>query len=91
MENESRTRRGFFDPMCDALFAQMEKLQAVDQHDEQAMKLEIERSRAVSQLAGNMIANADTAIRLMRFQADCGMEMGGIVSTVPKMLRGAEQ
>ena len=81
---------GTFDTLNDALFAQLDKLQSVDPKDKDSMEQVIEQSRAVSQLAGNIIANANTAISLMRYQAAEGMDMAGLVATTPRMLRGGE-
>lgn len=79
---------GTFDQLNDALFAQLDKLQSVDPSDADKMAQTIEQSRAVSQLAGNIIANANTAISLLRFQSLEGMDVAGLVATTPKMLGG---
>lgn len=79
-------RQGTFDDLNNALFAQMEKLANAD--DEDSVKREIERSEAVSKLAGNIIGNYNTAINLMRFQASEGMDMAGMIASRPKMLGG---
>lgn len=84
----ARQRKGTFDDLNDALFAQMERLANASGD---ALEGEIERSRAVSQLAGNIISNANTAINLMRFQAMEGMDMAGAVATYPKMLVSGEK
>lgn len=80
--------RGTFDQLNDALFAQMEKLQSVDPSNKEKMEQVIEQSRAVSQLAGNIIGNANTAISLLKYQSMEGMDLDGIAATTPKMLRG---
>lgn len=80
--------KGTFDTLNDALFAQMDKLQSVDPRDREQMEQCIEQSRAVSQLAGNIIANANTAISLLKFQSLEGMDLDGLAATTPKMLRG---
>lgn len=79
-------RQGTFDDLNNALFAQMEKL--ANAADEDSVKREIERSEAVSKLAGNIIGNYNTAINLMRFQASEGMDMAGMIASRPKMLGG---
>lgn len=79
-------RQGTFDDLNNALFAQMEKLASAD--SEESVKREIERSEAVSKLAGNIIGNYNTAINLMKFQASEGMDLAGMVATRPKMLGG---
>lgn len=77
-----------FDNLNDALFAQMERLANAEGD---ALEQEIERSRAVSGLAGNIIDNANTAVRLMKFQADEGMGAAGLIATRPRMLGPAPQ
>ena len=76
---------GTFDDLNAALFAQMEKLANAD---EGSVADEIMRSDATQKLAGRIIENANTAINLMRLQAQEGMDMGGMVATAPKMLVG---
>jgi len=80
--------RGTFDQLNDALFAQLDKLQSIDPADKDKMEQTIEQSRAVSQLAGNIIANANTAISLLKYQASEGMDLNGLAATTPRMLGG---
>lgn len=80
--------KGTFDMLNDALFAQMDKLQSIDPANREQMEQTIEQSRAVSQLAGNIISNANTAISLLKYQAMDGMDMDGLAATTPKMLTG---
>jgi len=80
--------KGMFDQLNDALFAQMDKLQSVRPDDAEAMAQAIEQSKAVSQLAGNIISNASAAINLMKFQASAGDTMERRAATTPKMLMG---
>ena len=75
-----------FDSLNDALFAQMERL--ANTTDRDALAQEIERSRAVSSLANNIISNANTALRLMHMQESAGMNMAEKVAARPKMLGG---
>lgn len=82
--------KGMFDQLNDALFAQMDKLQSVRPDDAEAMERVIEQSRAVSQLAGNIIGNASTAISLMRYQAQAGDTLESRAAVMPKMLTGGE-
>lgn len=77
-----------FDDLNEALFAQMAKLQSVDPKDKDKMEQVIEQSKAVSQLAGNIIGNANTAINLMRFQSSEGTSMAESIAVRPKMLGG---
>lgn len=81
--------KGMFDQLNEALFAQMDKLQSVRPDDAEAMAQVIEQSRAVSQLAGNIIGNASTAISLMKFQAAAGDTMENRAASTPKMLTGS--
>ena len=78
------------DQLNDALFAQLDKLQAVDGDDADAMERAIEQTKAVSQLAGNIIANANTAISAMRLYNSAGMGAAELVGRAPKMLGGGE-
>lgn len=75
--------QGTFDMLNDALFVQMERLANAEGD---AIEREIERSKAVGQLAGNIIGNANTAINLMKFQASEGMDLAGAVAVRPRML-----
>lgn len=80
--------QGVFDTLNEALFAQMDKLQSVDPANKEAMAQTIEQSKAVSQLAGNIINNANTAISLLKYQSMEGMDLDGLAATTPKMLTG---
>lgn len=79
--------RNTFDVLNAALFAQMERLASASDEE---LEREIERSKAVSQLAGNVIGNARTAIDLMRFQANEELGLSDRVMVQPKMLGGGE-
>lgn len=76
-----------FDQLNDALFAQMDKLQSIDPKDKEQMEQTIEQTRAVSQLAGNIIANAGNAIKVVQLAGDNGSIMNAAVKT-PRMLTG---
>lgn len=80
-------RQGTFDDLNNALFAQMDRLANANGDD---IEKEINRSRAVGNLAGNIIANYNTAISLMRFQAEEGMSLSDRVAMRPKMLGGGK-
>lgn len=67
--------QGTFDQLNDALFAQLDKLQSVSPSDTDKMEQTIEQSRAVSALASKIIDNANTAVKLMQFQATEGNGM----------------
>lgn len=66
---------GRFNRLNEALFAQMEKLQECDLSDAAMAERIIEQSRTVSKLAGGIIANANTAMRLMSLKASSDMEL----------------
>lgn len=78
-------RQGVFDDLNNALFEQMERLAGAGDPDD--IQREVERSKAVSGLAGNVIANANTAISLMRAK-DEGVDGVARQVQVPKMLGG---
>ena len=82
--------QGTFDKLNDALFAQLDRLQEVDRNDAEAMELVIEQTRAVSQLASNIIGNANTAISAMRLYDSAGMGAAELIGRAPKMLGGGE-
>ena len=82
--------KGTFDMLNDALFAQLGKLQSVDENDAEAMERTIEQTKAVSQLAGNIISNANTAISAMRLYDSAGMGAAELIGKAPKMLGGGE-
>lgn len=82
--------QGIFDQLNDALFAQMDKLQSVRPEDAEAMERVIEQTRAVSQLASNIIGNANTAISAMRLYDSAGMGAAELIGRAPKMLGGGE-
>lgn len=82
--------QGTFDKLNDALFAQLDKLQAVDGDDAEAMERTIEQTKAVSQLASNIISNANTAISAMRLYDQAGMGAAELIGKAPKMLGGGE-
>lgn len=65
------------------LFRQLDRLEAVDRTDAEAMKAEIERSRAVQQVAGKVIENG----RLVLDVAKAGVAAGEAVK-LPKGLLG---
>lgn len=84
------SNQGTFDKLNDALFAQLDKLQEVDKGDADEMELVIEQTKAVSQLASNIISNANTAISAMRLYDSAGMGAAELIGRAPKMLGGGE-
>ena len=83
--------RGTFDTLNDALFAQLDKLQGTDTRDKENLARVIEQTQAVSALAGNIIANANTAVNAMKAYDSLGMKAGDIDARVPRMLGGGQQ
>lgn len=66
----------------DALFAELENLRKVKVSDPDALKAEVERSRAVEGIAKVVISNAGTVLEATRMRAQ--LASGEI--TMPKML-----
>ena len=52
----------------DILFAEMRQLMSMDMADEAAVERELERAKAVSDLAGVTIDNANTVIKAVQVQ-----------------------
>lgn len=71
--------------LTDHLFAQLERLDDEDLTPEQ-LEREIERSKAVTGVAQQVIANANTVLRAIEFQ-DGRMDATG---KLPRMLGGGE-
>jgi hypothetical protein len=67
----------------DALFAELDRLSSVDIKDEDAVKLEISRSKAIEGIASTTIENAKTILEATRIKAEFGRQ-----APVPKMLEG---
>lgn len=82
--------QGTFDKLNEALFAQLDKLQSVDPDDAEAMERTIEQTKAVSQLAVNIIGNANTAISAMRLYDQAGLGAAELIGRSPRMLGGGE-
>lgn len=68
----------------DVLFAELERLNDVDVGDKDAMKAEIERSKAVQGVAREINASASTILAHTELRA----RLHGINMTTPKMLEG---
>lgn len=69
--------------LSDILFDQLERLNDPDLSGE-AMEAEIKRSKAVSDVAGQVISNANTAIRGWELRQ--AMTNGAADASMPKML-----
>ena len=79
---------GIFENLNDALFAQMDKLQSIDPKNIDQLDQCIEQSKAVSQLAGNIIANANTEINLLKYMSSESISLSEAVTPARKMLTG---
>lgn len=77
-----------FDRLNAALFVQMDRLEAVT--DEDAVKREVERAKAVSSLAGSIIGNAKTAMEMMRLREESCLSMADASNSLPRMLGGGD-
>ncbi len=80
-------RQGTFDMLNDALFAQLDRLTKADKDN---VEREIERSKAVSQLATNINNNMGNAVKVANLMAMEGMDVSGIRATMPRMLGGGD-
>ena len=67
----------------DALFAELDRLSSVDIKDEDAVKLEISRSKAIEGIAKTTVDNAKTILDATRLRAEYGRQ-----TPMPKMLEG---
>ena len=80
-------RKGTFDDLNAALFAQIDRLQSAQGEE---IEQEIARSNAVSKLATNVVNNMNNAVQVARILADEGMDVSGIRATMPRMLGAGE-
>ena len=69
----------------EVLFAELERLNAVDVTDSAALQAEVERSKAVQGVAKEINASAKTIMDSAHFRAEWA---GTRQATVPKMLEG---
>ena len=69
----------------DALFAELDRLDAIDLTDTDALKAEVERSKAVEGIAHASIANVGIAIEATRLKAQYTQNA---TVTMPKLLEG---
>lgn len=75
---------GTYDKLNRALFAQLDKLERACTPE--AVEREAERSKAVSGLASNIIANTRNALKIAEMQERSGMEAAALVDVTPKVL-----
>ncbi len=67
----------------EALFDELDRLNALDLEDEEAVKLEINRSKAIEGIAKTTVDNAKIIIDATRLRAEYGQQ-----ASVPKLLEG---
>lgn len=67
----------------DVLFDELERLSAVDVGNEDAVRLEISRSKAIEGIAKTAVDNARTILEATRIRAEFGR-----TTPMPKMLEG---
>ena len=77
--------KGTFDMLNEALFAQLDRLESASGDD---VAQEIERSKAVSQLATNINNNMGNAVKAANLLAMEGADVSGLRATMPRMLGG---
>lgn len=79
-----------FDMLNDALFAQLDKLQSIDPANKEQMQLAIEQTNAVCGLAKNINSNMANAVRVAGILDRNGSDVGGMRSSMPRMLTGGD-
>lgn len=87
-ERQKRTenpRANVMGRLQDALFAELDRLGEIDLSDTEALKAEVERSRAVEGIAQVTIANVGVAIEATRLKAQYTQNA---TVAMPKMLEG---
>lgn len=67
----------------EVLFAELERLGSVDLENEDAVRLEISRSKAIDGIAKTTVDNAKTILEATRLRAEFGR-----TTPMPKMLEG---
>jgi hypothetical protein len=70
--------------LSDLLFDELERLGSLDTHDSDALKAEVERSRAIEGIAKTVIENAGTVLEATRMRAQYTQQ----TVTMPKLLEG---
>ena len=69
----------------EVLFAELERLDALDASDEDAVRVEVSRSKAIQEVAREVNASAKTIMDAARFRAEWA---GAKQAKMPKMLEG---
>lgn len=74
---------GIYDDLNRTLFLQLDRLQDCEQGE---LEMEIERSKQVANLAGQVISNQNAALSMLRFQAAEGMDATALRAVMPRSL-----
>lgn len=74
-----------YDDLNRSLFLQLDKLQDCEPDE---IEHEIERSKQVANLAGQVIANQNAALSFIKFEASQGMTPQAIRAVMPKAIGG---
>lgn len=78
--------RDIFADINEALFTQMGKLQSVDRKNTEQLEATIDQSRAVSELAANIIRNNNSKIHAMQFFEGLSKNVDSCIAQRDKML-----
>lgn len=76
---------GSLDRLEEALFAELDRLGALDLKDSEGVDAEIERARTMCKVSGAITANHGTAMQAARLQSELGL---GKVASMPRLLVG---
>jgi hypothetical protein len=82
-EQQKKTGQNALGRLNEVLFAELDRLSAVDIENEDAVKLEISRSKAIEGIAKTTVDNAKTVLDATRLKAEFGQQ-----THMPKMLEG---
>ena len=77
------TKQNDLGRLNEVLFAELERLGSVDLENEDAVKLEISRSKAIEGIAKTTVDNARTILEATRIRAEFGR-----TAPIPRMLEG---
>ena len=78
--------RDIFADLNDALFVQMEKAMTADKLDPKSRAVVIEQSKAVAELASNIIRNNNSKIHAMQFFEGLSGNVDSVIRQRDKML-----
>lgn len=83
MADEKKTGSNALGRLNEVLFAELDRLNNVDIGNEEAVRLEISRSKAIEGIAKTTVDNAKTVLDATRLKAEFGR-----TTQMPKMLEG---